>query len=467
MKKTLLFILLPLFTLTSCEDWFDITPKSELKADDFFETEQGMRDALIGIYATMADEKLYGGLMTMTYMDVLGQYYSSIGNTLHSFYYAYNYDYTNSTEEARKDGLWKALYNGIANANSLLEKMEANRSALPEGEYELIRGEALGLRAYLHFDLLRLFAPSPAMSNGLNRPAIPYDDRLTNQLFARLTTAEVLQRIEADLTEARSLLAEVDPYGPHHSDYDLDNLTGIRKGREYRMNYYAVTGVLARVLLYEGSTDSKNQAFTYATEIIDSGLFPLISSADLSGTDQNGFVQENLFALEDVGLEDNIVDIYFNVGNTSSNYLALTGNTLDNIFPASLSMDYRRLWWIETSGSDNLITKYNYSERVPLVKVSEMYLIATETAPNLTEATEYFNQLQYHRGLPNDELTAENIQDKLLAEYAKEFIAEGQTFFAYKRMGMNVTPVTKRVLPDAEAVYVLPIPTENTNFTNQ
>ena len=142
MKKTLLFILLPLFTLTSCEDWFDITPKSELKADDFFETEQGMRDALIGIYATMADEKLYGGLMTMTYMDVLGQYYSSIGNTLHSFYYAYNYDYTNSTEEARKDGLWKALYNGIANANSLLEKMEANRSALPEGEYELIRGEA-------------------------------------------------------------------------------------------------------------------------------------------------------------------------------------------------------------------------------------------------------------------------------------------------------------------------------------
>ena len=92
MKKTLLFILLPLFTLTSCEDWFDITPKSELKADDFFETEQGMRDAHIGIYATMADEKLYGGLMTMTYMDVLGQYYSSIGNTLHSFYYAYNYD---------------------------------------------------------------------------------------------------------------------------------------------------------------------------------------------------------------------------------------------------------------------------------------------------------------------------------------------------------------------------------------
>lgn len=455
-----------MFTLTSCEDWFDITPKSELKADDFFQTEQGMRDALIGIYATMADETLYGGQMTMTYMDVLGQYYSSIGNTLHSFYYAYNYDYTNSTEETRKDGIWKALYNAIANANSLLERIEENQSVLSEGKYELIKGEALGLRAYLHFDVLRLFAPSPAMTDGLNRKAIPYVDKLTNQLFPQLTTGEVLTCIVQDLTEARDLLSMVDPYGPLHSEYDLDNLSDIWEGREYRVNYYAVTGLLARVLLYQADSDSKQQAFNYATEVIDSQLFPLISSADLSGADQNGFVQENLFALEDVGLEDNIVDIYFNVNNTSSNYLALTGNTINNIFPSSLSMDYRRLWWIETSGSDNLITKYNYSERVPLLKVSEMYLIAAETASNLTDAIYYFNQLQYHRGLPDDEFTAENMQEKLLAEYVKEFIAEGQTFFAYKRMGMNVTPITGTALSNAEAVYVLPLPTENTNFTN-
>lgn len=466
MKKIIFTSLLSLFALTSCEDWFDITPKSELKADDFFQTEQGMRDALIGIYATMSNETLYGGQMTMTYMDALGQYYSSIGNTLHSFYYAYNYDYTNSSEEERKDGIWKALYNAIANANSLLERIEENKSVLPEGEYELIKGEALGLRAYLHFDVLRLFAPSPAMNNGLNRSAIPYVDKLTNQLFPRLTTGEVIDRIVQDLTEARNLLSLVDPYGPRHNEYDLENLSGIWKGREYRMNYYAVTGELARVLLYQGSQESKSQAFTYATEVIKSELFPLISSADLSGADQNGFVQENLFALEDVGLEDNIVDIYFNVTNSSSNYLALTGNTIDNIYPASLSMDYRRLWWVETSGSDNLITKYNYSERVPLIKVSEMYLIATETASNPTDATYYFNQLQYHRGLPNDEITAENMQAKLLAEYAKECIAEGQTFFAYKRMGMSVAPITQKALSDPEAVYILPLPTENTNFTN-
>lgn len=466
MKQIILISLLSLFTLTSCEDWFDITPKSELKADDFFQTEQGMRDALIGIYATMADEDLYGGQMTMTYMDVLGQYYSSIGNTLPSFYYAYNYDYENSTEEERKDNIWKGLYNAIANANSLLARIEENKSVLPEGEYELIKGEALSLRAYLHFDVLRLFAPSPAMSDGLNRKAIPYVDQLTNQLFPQLTTGEVLERIVQDLTEARNLLSTVDPYGPRHNEYDLENLSGIWEGREYRMNYYAATGLLARVLLYQGSQESKQQAFDYATEVINSQLFPLISSSDLSGADQNGFVQENLCALEDVGLNDNIVDIYFNVTNSSSNYLALTGNTINNIFPSSLSMDYRRLWWIETSGSDNLIIKYNYSERVPLLKVSEMYLIAAETASNLTDATYYFNQLQYHRGLPDDELTTENMQEKLLAEYAKEFIAEGQTFFAYKRMGVNVAPITGRTLPNAEAVYILPLPTENTNFTN-
>ena len=54
---------------------------------------------------------------------------------------------------------------------------------LRTGEYELFKGEALGLRAYIHLDLLRLFAASPAMENGRNRKAIAYVDRYTNELF--------------------------------------------------------------------------------------------------------------------------------------------------------------------------------------------------------------------------------------------------------------------------------------------
>ena len=224
MKK--IFILSGLFialTLTSCENWFDISAKSELKADDLFDNEQGFRDALIGCYGSMAEADLYGAQMTMTYMDVLGQYYSSASTAQHNFQYAYTFDYTNATEEARKDKLWRNLYNVVANVNNLLDHIDAKKDIFSTGVYELIKGEALGLRAYLHLDILRLFGASPSMENGLDRKAIPYVDKYTNQLFEQLTVRQVLERIAGDLNSARGLLAGVDPYGPSHADNDLDD----------------------------------------------------------------------------------------------------------------------------------------------------------------------------------------------------------------------------------------------------
>ena len=54
MKKIFIICVSALaITLTSCEDWFDISAKSELKADDLLNNEQGYRDALIGCYASM------------------------------------------------------------------------------------------------------------------------------------------------------------------------------------------------------------------------------------------------------------------------------------------------------------------------------------------------------------------------------------------------------------------------------
>jgi hypothetical protein len=412
----------------------------------------------------MAEADLYGAQMTMTYMDVLGQYYSSASTAQHNFQYAYTFDYTNATEEARKDKLWRNLYNVVANVNNLLDHIDAKKDIFSTGVYELIKGEALGLRAYLHLDILRLFGASPSMENGLDRKAIPYVDKYTNQLFEQLTVRQVLERIAGDLNSARGLLAGVDPYGPSHADYDLDDLSGVWKGREYRMNYYAATALLARTLLYRGEAADKTLANTYALEVINSGLFPLITGNDLNSSDKNGFVQENVFALEDKGVKDDIVDKYFNVENTNYNFLAITNANLNRVFPTSLDMDYRRRWWIDPSGSYNLITKYTYSKRIPLLKVSEMYLIAAETAATLGDAAGYFNELQYHRGLPDADITAANLSTKILDEYAKEFVAEGQLFYAYKRLNNKVKPITKAALNDAEAIYILPLPADNTYF---
>ena len=466
-KISLAISVIVCITLTSCEKWFDLSPKSELKADDLFETEQGFRDALIGCYALMSQPELYGAELTYTYMDVLSGYYTTASGSLNAFRYAYEHDYTNQTEENRKDGIWKKQYNIISNLNSLLERIDAKKDVFSVGSYNLIKGEALAMRGLIHFDLLRMFAPAPSSCPIMTEPAIPYVDRYTNQLFPRLSVSGVLERIVEDLQQARTLLAEVDPYGPHHGDYDLENLTGIWKGRAFRLNYYATTALLARVLLYREEENDRLQAYGYATEVIESNMFPLISSADLSSLDQNGFVQENIFALECIGMKEDLIDNYFYVPTTSSQMLAISSTTLGEIFPLSLSVDYRKQWWLEESGSYHLVSKYNYSERVPILKVSEMYLIAAETAATMELAAQWFNRLQYHRGLPDEELVIDNFKERLLQEYAKEFLAEGQLFYAYKRMNVSKVPISNTPIDNPGIVYTLPLPIENTFFTSE
>ena len=42
-----------LLLTTSCEKWLDVEPKSQVKAKELFETEEGFKEALAGVY-TMA-----------------------------------------------------------------------------------------------------------------------------------------------------------------------------------------------------------------------------------------------------------------------------------------------------------------------------------------------------------------------------------------------------------------------------
>ena len=466
MKRTIknLCAILLACCLVSCESWFDISAKSELKGEDMLSNKTGYRDALIGCYATMAEPELYGSQMTMTYMDVLGQYYSTAKTAMNNFYYAVAYDYDYSSEEIRKDAIWKNLYNVIANTNNILGNIDGSKDLFSEGEYEMVKGEALAIRAYMHLDLLRLFAKSPAMEGGMESKAIPYVDRFTNELFPQLTFRQVIDRIVGDLSTARSLLKDCDPYGPNHSKYDLQSLAGVWKGREYRMNYYAVTALMARAYLYRGQAADLSNARTCALEVVESGLFPLVTSADLNSVDDNGFVCENIFALENKELKDNVADKYFYVTSTNYNFLAANKTTIGKVFPSTLDMDYRFKWWIENTGSYYILSKYNTSKRVPMLKVSEMYLILAETASSVSEKEEWLNTLLYHRGLPNESLTDVDVNSRLLQEYAKEFIGEGQLFFTYKRLNCNKTPVNNSTVSDPESVYVLPLPKENTYF---
>ena len=68
--------------------------------------------------------------------------------------------YDNPKSEEVINSIWNNMYNAIANVNILLQGIEDHRGILAADEEKIYEGEAYALRAFLHFDLLRLFGKS-------------------------------------------------------------------------------------------------------------------------------------------------------------------------------------------------------------------------------------------------------------------------------------------------------------------
>ena len=63
MKKTIYSIMLLIgsaFALTSCSDWLDVSPKTEVREGELFSTEAGYRNAMSGVYILLGQKPLYG-----------------------------------------------------------------------------------------------------------------------------------------------------------------------------------------------------------------------------------------------------------------------------------------------------------------------------------------------------------------------------------------------------------------------
>ena len=260
-------IILSLFlALTACNDWLNVSPKTDMKAEDLFSTEAGFRDALIGVYALMATDNLYGKNLSYAYLDVLAQYYTSPhSNTSagyeHNLKNAAAYNYTETGEESRILSIWSSHFSAIANINQALLFIDENRDVFTsEDIHHIYKGEFLSLRALLHFNVLRLFALSPMMDNqnGLNTLSIPYVEQYKNIAQPQLTVKEVLAKIVKDLLAAKDLMREREIFN------ESDASSPMYK-RSQRMNYYAVTALLARVYLYG---NDKKSALTEVKEII-------------------------------------------------------------------------------------------------------------------------------------------------------------------------------------------------------
>lgn len=470
MRKIGIYILAGLlFLCGGCNNWLDVRPKSQVKEGDFFQSESGFRDALTGIYVLMGRTSTYGGNSTMGFMDILAQTYSSVPSDYDA---ALVYDYKNDAVKAKVDTMWNSNYNAIANCNYLLKNIAEHGDVMGNDLRALVEGEALALRAFLHFDLLRGYAPSYKM--GKDDLAIPYIREVTNTPVAQSTVSEVLNYILEDLTAAKKLLEPIDPIGPAFAEYSEskeyaadDYITddGFWLYRKSRLNYYGITALMARVYLYK--EDMKN-ALANALEVINSDRFEFITDAIISEESNNySYVEsmarhEYITSLYVYDLKEGRSDLFFK--SFAPNECLIEDGRKSSIFDGvGLDLDIRskNLFRVPEGSSSEYVAKYMTGHQIPLLKLSEMYLIAAEASGDIS----YLETLRANRGYASRPLPeGANLQEELQKEYQKEFIAEGQLFYYYKRQNLTTIPFSSQSMN--RDTYVFPVPDNELEFGN-
>ncbi len=473
MKKYIYTLAMALLTM-SCNDWLDVMPKTNTDEAELFRNEQGFKEALTGAYIKMTSTSLYGRDLTYGFMDVLAQRYNNAQTESNKTSDPLWYSFPSTLTEGYTNTFWKEHYNLIANLNNLLTNIETNGSAIKtNGYYNIIKGEALGLRAFLYLDLLRMYGPLP--KTNLSGLSIPYRTQFDREVAKLRPASEVIDLIIEDLKSAETLLAND---AMNISFPDSYTPTGFLSNRHNRMNKCAVKATLARAYLWKG--DKVNAAIK-AREVIEAkkanGNRQFALSTD-NTLDKLG-ATELIFALNmDSETFPETVSEEFSL-NKWRYYIILSDDSrLDDIFDVAVDgkNDMRIKegigFVITTNGAYTLkYTQENLPSPVlkntmPLIRLPEMYYILAECSEDLTESAYWLSIVRSARGIEG--ISFANEAEKLSAiekEYRKEFYAEGQLWYFYKRQEYTTfqfCPISTLT----EANYRFPIPDDEVALGN-
>lgn len=480
--KISLCLFLSLFVI-SCSKWVDVKPSDRLGEDQLFVNSAGFMKALNGVYVEMTERDLYGQSMSTGDIDVLAQYYY-IKSSTHAFEKYTTFTYTDEKVKTSFDRTWTKAYELIVNCNVILEKCgDAPSTILPEPYYSIIKGETLALRALFHLDMLRLFGP--IYSENKTKEAIPYVKNAGFGISPMLGSEQVMQHVTADLKAALVLLDE-DPIRTEGvRNYSNSGGSNDLFYRQYRLNYYATKALLARAYLWEGN---KLEALTYAEELItevqapEKKIFPYVTFANATNVEKPDrmFSTEVMFSLYDIN-RMNMYNRLFDVSLHANSKLSFSEGNVNDIRMKSIyddGNDYRqRIWQSASTGVFTATTNMKYADvvdgpgryMIPLIRFSEVLLIAAECHPNLTQGIAYFNELRTARNCvslaPADYAA---LKLEIGKEFRREMLGEGQQFFFYKRIASQKVPnhSTLSISPEKTMVlnnYTVPLPDSETS----
>jgi starch-binding outer membrane protein, SusD/RagB family len=413
---------LAVFTSMGCKKFVEVEPpKSQLLGELVFEEQSTAVAALSGIYTQLRSDNngiMAGGPMGMPiymaqYTDEMVNHSNRNQNYGENFYKCIIYP---DSEDIYS--LWSTTYNEIYTVNSIISGLNKSNK-LTEDQKAQVKGEAIFIRAMLHFYLVNLFGDIPYITS---------PDYLSNKSLSRMPTATVYEHILEDLQASEALVGE---------DYP--------SAERVRPNKYVVRALMARVYLYK--QDWAN-AEAMATSVIGNPTYQWVDDLNKEFLKQS---TATIWAFkpnsEGVNTEEGFM--FIERYNPIPNGRSITTFLL-NAFETG---DKRRTNWIDSfsEAGNTWYFPFKYKQRnnsgtskeySVIFRLAEQYLIRAEARAqqeNISGAQSDLDKIRTRAGLPGTMAsTKQQLLDAILHERQVELFTEfGHRFFDLKRMGKS------------------------------
>ncbi|GHT47131.1 membrane protein [Bacteroidia bacterium] len=435
---------------TSCsEDFLETSSTEETSAGTVAQTLDGLYNAVNGIHRNMVSQFLSNQGMGgepgfIICREALGDDFTWDTQTWHQNFLQWSLN-TNPSNSYNA-GLWRTYYQFILNANLILEALDGNFVDSPEPLAKYVRGEALCIRAWAHFNLVQLYAKRYDAATPNTQDGIIYRENSGIEPLARISVAEVYTKINEDLDVAIPALAGYIPEDVNH--YSQATAYGLK----------------ARVALaqqnYPVAAENAVKAITTAEAGGSKMLAPdqlMFGFADIATK-----TKDALYA--SITLDDQTVYFYsfyaymgwnFNSSSNRTGIKCISSTTYDLMSET----DLRRQWW-DPTGKAEVPTGAVYNQRVyqhrkftarstanavgefAYMRLEEMYLTAAEAYARAGQngpAQQYLTALLAQRDpgyTPSN--TGAALVEEVMNNRRIELWGEGFRWFDLKRLGLPV-----------------------------
>ena len=245
-------------TLNSCgEDWLNVQSHDKIYIDEYYNSEPRIKEALVAAYDPMQWFDWGMGMynpVPMIYEVMADDIYPGGSGVSDNRHYHLMFDYSVDSQNTPAS-VWTICYSGVNRANCV-HKYMPNVKGITDEAKAVYLAEATVLRNWYYTQMWKIWGNIPYYESNLD---FPYE-------CAQSKADEVYAAMEASLAEV----------------IDSKVLPMKRTAEQGRVTQAAAMMLYAEIVMYQNDQAKMQKALDYMEEIITSGEYALVSSADLA-----------------------------------------------------------------------------------------------------------------------------------------------------------------------------------------